>query len=82
MEKQHCSYRRLLASLLVAAGLADGAVLTDAEDVFRSRVHTDDQQVVVEQDDPRAQRVEDGAGVILNGAVVTRAGAALLRGTI
>ena len=52
---------------------------TDAEDVLRRRVQVDDEQVVVQQDDPGAEIIEDPAGIAAERSV---AGAAASQRTV
>ena len=60
-------------------GLVTRPGTTDPEDVFGGRVEVDDQQVVVEQNDARAQGVEDVAGIVAEGSVT---GTAALQRTV
>ncbi len=50
--------------------LAASPLLADAQDVLRRRIQRDDQEAVVEQDDARAQAVEDVCGVTQQRAAV------------
>ena len=50
--------------------LATRAPLADAENVLRGRIQADDEQVLVEQNDARAQAVEYVRGFSVDGPVV------------
>ena len=60
-------------------GFAAGAAAADSEDVLGGRVQVDDEQVVIEQDDPGAQAVDYVRGVFVQRSV---AGAAGLQRTV
>jgi hypothetical protein len=50
--------------------LSAGAPLADPEDVLGGRVEANNEQVAIEQDDARAQAVEDAARITTSGATV------------
>jgi hypothetical protein len=60
-------------------GSPAGTGATDAEDVFRGGIQVDNQQVVVEENNARAQGVENTAGILAKGSA---AGTALLQRTV
>lgn len=53
-------------------GMAACALRADSENVFGGRVQRDDQQITVDQNDARAQAVQDGLGVPVRAAVAAR----------
>jgi hypothetical protein len=50
-------------------GLAARARPADAEHVFSSGIQVENEQVVIEQNDARAQAVEDASGVVLKRSI-------------
>lgn len=54
-------------------GLALCPLHADAKDIFRGRIEVDDQQVVVDENDARAQAVKNTFGVRVARSVVARA---------
>jgi len=45
-------------------------LLADAKNVFRGRVQTDNKQMLVKQNNARAERIKNGVGIGPDGSVV------------
>jgi hypothetical protein len=50
------------------------ALHADAEEIFGSRVEIDNQQIVVEKYDARAQAIEDSCGIVVQAAAIVMTG--------